>query len=382
MTGSSIAYLYDGSPEGLLTAIFQAYARREVPEDVVREECAQLRLGQDVLEVETSLELALRVRRGIVRSCGKRVFDAVLAASLADDEDAGTVIYRFVRYALAKAREGGRASCAGCPNRSGCTTPCAHALGGGKPSVLSDLAAPAVEPFYRLNRAVFNERHRMLQFVRFQEMEGGVWFARCNPKHAVVPLVMDHFANRFNQSSFLVYDEVHRMAGVYEAPASAASGSSALSPEGEKLSFPPSDEGLAAAGGRTKGKGRGFAAAGGQTKDQGLEKASSEAAVAPGGDSGIALMDVAGQAALETDGFWASAGEAKCRLGGGWHIVRTDKLTPPPVAAGEKETQAAWRAFYRAAAIEPRYNPELRQSFLPQRFWKNITELQPEIPEA
>lgn len=343
----SIAYLYDGSSEGLLTAIFQAYARHEDPEDVMRESCAQLRLGQEVLEVETSLDLALRVRSGIVRACGKQVFDAVLAATLSDDEDAGTVVYRFVRYALAKSREDARASCAGCPNRSGCTTPCSHVLDARRRSVLSDLAVPEVEPFYRLNRAVFNERHRILQFARFQEMKGGVWFARCNPRHAVIPLVMDHFANRFNQSSFLVYDEVHRMAGVYEAPAA----------------FDRSLEGRAE-----------LPCSADVSADDGLGRDAVE-------NAGLSVVDALGRGVLETDDFWASAGKAKCRTGGSWRIVRTDALTPPPVAAGEKEMQAAWRAFYHAAVVEPRYNPELRQSFLPQRFWRNITELQPEIPE-
>ena len=42
---SSVAYVYDGSPEGLLTAVFQAYANHEDPQDVVREGALQPRLG-------------------------------------------------------------------------------------------------------------------------------------------------------------------------------------------------------------------------------------------------------------------------------------------------------------------------------------------------
>ena len=32
-----VAYVYDGTPEGLLTAVFQAYANHEDPEDIARE---------------------------------------------------------------------------------------------------------------------------------------------------------------------------------------------------------------------------------------------------------------------------------------------------------------------------------------------------------
>ena len=41
-----VAYAYDGSLEGLLSAVFAAYERRERPTDVAPEERLQPRLGQ------------------------------------------------------------------------------------------------------------------------------------------------------------------------------------------------------------------------------------------------------------------------------------------------------------------------------------------------
>ncbi len=185
---SLVAYCYDGSTEGLLSAVFQAYANREDPQDVVRESAFQPRLGQSARVVETNEEQALRVRRGLQRACGRDAFEAVLHASLSDDPNAGTAVYRFVRYAMKR--------------RSN--------------SILNELSHPAVEPVVRLERAVMNERHRMQQFLRFEHLENGTWFARCNPNANVVPLVMDWFAGRFNTQPFLVFDEAHHVAGVYE----------------------------------------------------------------------------------------------------------------------------------------------------------------------
>jgi probable DNA metabolism protein len=54
----------------------------------------------------------------------------------------------------------------------------------------------------------------MKQFARFARMPEGVYVATINPKHSVVPLVMEHFAGRFNVQSFILYDEVHHLAGV------------------------------------------------------------------------------------------------------------------------------------------------------------------------
>ena len=218
---AEVAYAYDGSLEGLLSAVFEAYARHEDPQDISKQEVLQPRLGQTVRAIETDVERAERVQRGIKRACGDAAYDAVMRASLSDDPHAGTVVYRFVRYAMAAGRPH---NCSGCRKRSSCSGPMGSSRptdaigcsGKARASVLNDLTHPAVEPLHRLVRAVGNERHHMLQFLRFEHLENGVWFARCNPKASVVPLLMDWFSGRFNTQPFIIYDEVHNLAGVYE----------------------------------------------------------------------------------------------------------------------------------------------------------------------
>ena len=51
-----VAYVHDGTIEGLLTAVFQSYANREVPLDVITADNLQLRLGQSVRFIETDFE--------------------------------------------------------------------------------------------------------------------------------------------------------------------------------------------------------------------------------------------------------------------------------------------------------------------------------------
>lgn len=212
---TNTAYCHDGTLEGLFSAIFEAYARHEDPLDVAPQATLQPRLGQTVRYIETDLEHALRVQRGVKRTCGTAAYDAVMQASLSDNPDAGTIVYRFIRYAMAQNRP---QSCAGCKKRNSCSGP-STALScprNRKKGVLDDLAHPCVEPLHRLARAVSFERHRMLQFLRFEQLENGVWLARCNPNASVVPLIMDWFSGRFNTQPFIIYDEVHHLAGVYE----------------------------------------------------------------------------------------------------------------------------------------------------------------------
>ena len=187
----NVAYVHDGTTEGLLSAIFQAYALHEQPEDFSSKARLQPRLGQSVRYIETDAALASRVKAGIVRKAGRDAWDAVLHASLSDDPSAGVAVYRFVRHVMAR--------------------PAAANAG-----LIRNMAHPIAGPVARLNRSVMNERHLLLQFLRFEHFENGIWFANCNPKANVVPLLMGWFAGRFNTERFVIYDEVHQVAGIYD----------------------------------------------------------------------------------------------------------------------------------------------------------------------
>ncbi len=274
----NLAYLYDGSLEGLLSAIFAAYANHVVPTDIACAGHLQPRLGQVLVDIDTNLEHASRVQAGLCRVCGTSAFEAVKAASLSDDPQAGTITYHFIRHAMKTNKAPDYPSC---PYRGKCFGNCRFAKKG---SGRSDIAHPAVEPFNKIVQAVGAERHRILQFLRFEHMEGDLWFARCNPKASVVPLVMDWFVGRFNTQAFMIYDEVHHIAGVYE--------------------------------------------------------------------------------------------------GRDWYLVKTEKINLPSRSSEEKTMRHAWKRFYDTVAVESRFNPELRRQFMPKRFWRNIVEMQEEIPRT
>lgn len=221
-----IAYIYDGSPEGMLCAIFEAYARRESPSDVWPIQQAAPRLLQQTIFIEANASIAARVKQGIIKQCGYASYRAVLKAALSSDPNAATAAYRFVRYGIDEH-----------PSRT---------------SPLSNISHPAVEPLVKICRSVDNECERVRQFARFEHLDANVhskketndrsfthsaskqlepttnnqigsiasnhadfWLARISPKHSVVPLVMDHFVERFSMQAFMLYDETHGICGNY-----------------------------------------------------------------------------------------------------------------------------------------------------------------------
>ena len=60
---------------------------------------------------------------------------------------------------------------------------------------------------------------------------------------------------------------------------------------------------------------------------------------------------------------------------GEWQLVRSPDFFVPPAAVDDAFYEQAWKTFYDSVAIDARYNPELRRSFMPKRLWKNIVEL-------
>ena len=59
----NVAYVHDGTTEGLLSAIFQAYALHEQPEDFSSKARLQPRLGQSVRYIETDAGWHRALRR-------------------------------------------------------------------------------------------------------------------------------------------------------------------------------------------------------------------------------------------------------------------------------------------------------------------------------
>ena len=192
-----VAYIYDGSLEGLLCAIFESYVNHEMPEDFIARgnnnsaSPLQQRFGQSTRTIETNFDKALRVRNGIVREGGNDSFEAVARASCATNSDTGSVVFRFVHYLMDKQSRRNR-----------------------RQNPLNDLANPVISDLMRVRRRVINEEEHMRQFIRFNQLENGLWYARCHPNCNVIPLITGHFFARFSGEPFIIFDETHLLCGV------------------------------------------------------------------------------------------------------------------------------------------------------------------------
>jgi probable DNA metabolism protein len=187
MSNALLTYTYDGTLEGFLCCVFDAYIQHEQPDEIAPSSRLQYRLEQRRHAVCTSETHWQRVQRGIRQKLGRLVWTKVRACFCASLDGKELLLYRYL----------------------------VHGFSGGR-AALNDLTHADVLPIENLYRNVGREVERMLQFTRFAKVPQGIYCATINPKHDVLPLIMSHFAARFNVQQFIIYDEVHGRAGISE----------------------------------------------------------------------------------------------------------------------------------------------------------------------
>lgn len=170
-------YVFDGTMDGLLSAVFDAFLLKEEPE--------QLLTGGDVLplfceriyKVTTDVEKARRVWTGLEKQLPREALRIISTSQLSELQELWQPLFMLVCKVFRQGKE-----------------------------VVSNFADPDVLTVTQIARRVAHEAHRMMQFVRFQKAKDGTYLAVISPDHNVVPLIVDHFHDRFNDQPWLIYD--------------------------------------------------------------------------------------------------------------------------------------------------------------------------------
>lgn len=180
-----IVFRFDNTLDGLLTAVFDAYARRTFPDALVAEGDVLPLFCEEVFTVVTDEVKAFRVWKGLRRKLSSTAMRCVAGCWLAEEPDTPRVMFRFIRKVIDALR-----------------------------SIETDFADADVLAFTRMWQRVERERTRLLQFVRFQKAADGVYFAAVEPEKNALPLIVPHFRDRFADQPWLIYD-VGRAYGFY-----------------------------------------------------------------------------------------------------------------------------------------------------------------------
>ena len=182
-----VYYRFDGTFDGLLTAVFQAFERHETPDRLIAPD-GIVPLFYDVLhEVETDEKKARRVWLKLGKTLSRASLSGLTTAFLTDNPEFPDMAFRYI---------------------------CRAVTSGG--SIENDFSDPAVLSVLKECRRVRGEAHRLLQFVRFQKAADGTYFAMVEPLFDVLPMAVSHFCDRFNDQRFILYDRARDYGYYYD----------------------------------------------------------------------------------------------------------------------------------------------------------------------
>ena len=180
-------YLYDGTFEGLLTALFDAYVRRTFPDGLLRETEPLPLFFDEAYHVITDLEKAGRVWNGLCRKLPHHSITLVTYCWLSENPEAPRLLMRYMKKVF-----------------------------DAQQAIDTNFADSTVLRVTQLGRKVGGERYRILQFMRFQKLADGTYFGVIEPLYNVLSLTIGHFRDRFADQRWIVYDARRRFGYYYD----------------------------------------------------------------------------------------------------------------------------------------------------------------------
>lgn len=171
-----IAYTFDGTMDGLLTAVFDAFALHEHPELLLAKGDALPLFCDRLYQVTADEEKARRVWTGLEKRLSHEAMKLISVSWLSELPELCQPLFMYICKVF---REG---------------------------DISRHFADPDVLMVTNIARRVLHEQLRMKQFIRFQKAKDGTYLAVVAPDHDVLPLITDHFSDRFNDQPWLIYD--------------------------------------------------------------------------------------------------------------------------------------------------------------------------------
>jgi probable DNA metabolism protein len=192
-------YVFDQTLDGLLTAVFDSFFLHQQPEFLLAEGEQLPLFADEPHRVVTDGEKAERVWKGLERHLSKDGLHMITVSWLSEERALNQPLFNFICKVFRQNAGDGRSTAAG--------------------SLERNASDPDVLEVRNTCRRVLHEQLRMKQFIRFQKAKDGTYLAVVSPDHNVLPLITDHFQDRFNDQPWLIYDARRHYGYFYDGAA-------------------------------------------------------------------------------------------------------------------------------------------------------------------
>ena len=179
--------VYDGSFEGLLTAIFEIYEYKIKDAAIYKEGKANGSLFGQTKSITTDKSKADRIIKKLKEKISVNSLHQFYKTFLSELPGIENVLLRYTQYVVAAVK-----------------------------SVENNFSHPDVLMLQQTSRKVHREKHRMEAFVRFQLTKDGLYYSIIQPDFNVLPLISRHFKERYADQRWLIYDAIRKYGLYYD----------------------------------------------------------------------------------------------------------------------------------------------------------------------
>lgn len=176
--------IYDGSYTGLLTAVFEVYEYKTGDVTILPEWQRQDSLFGDTRVVATDDVKARRVWQELARHISREALMDIYRTYLSEQHNMEDMLLEYMRYVFTHG------------------------------NIAQDYSHRAVLYVADAAKKVRREKHRMEAFVRFRQTGDNLYYATVEPDCNVLPLIADHFEQRYADQQWMIYD-MRRKYGIY-----------------------------------------------------------------------------------------------------------------------------------------------------------------------
>jgi len=180
-------YLYDGSFNGLMSAISESLTRRTRPENIIPEYYTRDDLFGDYISISSDELKSAEMINTVTARMGDETLSNIFYCYLSDSPEAGKIIFEYILLGMNTGKK-----------------------------INMHLTNDSVKPVLDIVRKVKCEQHRMLGLVRFRHVEDGLYYAAIDPDHNITGIIAPHFTRRMADQNWIIHDTRRNIAALYD----------------------------------------------------------------------------------------------------------------------------------------------------------------------
>lgn len=181
-------YIYDGSYQGLLTALYQAFKQREIPVKIIAEPDFRNDLFYQQKEIITDPEKAQFFSQQIKKTISAQALNNIFHAYLSEVDKMELYIFRYLFTGFKAGKK-----------------------------IDEYLTKEYVRQVQDLAHKVRHESHRLKGLIRLKESAANKYYAAVEPDYKTLVLLAPHFKNRFSTMDWIIHDLKREEAIIFSA---------------------------------------------------------------------------------------------------------------------------------------------------------------------